>query len=312
VDASKEISMQQLMKEMEKGKNPVMPGKHCANPASPPQLDAENFDIVWFEEGDCAALLYKDEPIAVIPAWCTPGLSTTLGYSKEFVGEEFIGIKPLKDILPRLSKRIELAKKFWSDWEEESKWEQFLKSHTEVLEKAFGPHTKMYSIDNSQWPPKVILQFEQDNAYILVTVGVSIMAQPRVELFMNNFSEIRRAEWGMAISKEIADKVSIEKIGEYLSKCVCLPWDQLLWLDEGRTIECDLFPPSVLLTKQRLSAPKITLPDFRGDPVNLLWAVPLTTQEATFLQTHNSSELFPLLEKAGCTWIHKNRKNAVE
>lgn len=316
VDPSKEINMEEIMQSMQKGHNPIMPGQHCKNPSTPPEIDPLKFEIVWFQEGDCAALLHGEDIMAVIPAWCSPNFSNILGYAKEVTGPGFLGFKSLDEILPYISKRIESAKQFWNDWKDPNHWPNFLEKNIEELEKVLGPHTRYFMIDGEQWPPKGLLVFENDDTVTFVTVGVSILAQPRVELFLKDPAQVRRFELGMAFAKEIVEEVTLEKIGEFISQRVCIPWDQLCWFGEGHSFDCSILPPTadgaaieaVVLTAAQLNAPQIQLPAYQGDPVNLLWAIPVTTQELNFLRDHSSDELFPLLKDKECSWIYKPRK----
>lgn len=51
------------------GRAPMLPRDCCAHPEGAERLDPEQLAIVWFEEGDAAALLYRDEIVSVIPGW---------------------------------------------------------------------------------------------------------------------------------------------------------------------------------------------------------------------------------------------------
>jgi len=319
VEVSDAVDLKKIIEKAEEGQNPIMPGKYCHNPLDPPVFDPKKFEVVWFEEGDCAALLHNSEIVAVIPPWCSPSFSNTLGYSREFKGAEFLGFKPLTDILPHIQQRVDAARKFWDAWDKPDEWQKILDQNIQVLETSFGPHSKYFQIDGQTWPPRGLVVFEHDDKVIFVTIGVSILAQPRVELFLKDPSLYRRFELGIALSKEIADQVSLETIGEYISQRVCIPWDQLCWLGEGHTVDCKILPEmsdgskvqSILFTKDQLDAPQITLPNYNGDPVNLFWAIPISSQEFEFLNENVSDKLFPLMKKEGCSWVHKNRPSAV-
>lgn len=69
-----------------------------------------------------------------------------------------------------------------------------------------------------------------------------------------------------------------------ISGAVNIPWREITCLGHGHTITCgDALPgfPAVFLADTR-RLPDLPAPDFRpfmGDPVTLLWAVPITQKE---------------------------------
>ncbi len=55
--------------EMMRGVAPMLPAEYCVDAGPGEPLEASELRVVWFEEGDGAALLDDDDVLAVIPAW---------------------------------------------------------------------------------------------------------------------------------------------------------------------------------------------------------------------------------------------------
>src|SRR6202046_373940 len=51
------------------GRAPVMPVAHTKHPGGRPPLDPAALTVLWFEEGDGAAVLENGQLLAVIPGW---------------------------------------------------------------------------------------------------------------------------------------------------------------------------------------------------------------------------------------------------
>lgn len=66
---------------MRRGIAPLLPAKECRHPDGAVPLDSAKLEIVWFEEGDAAALLHAGEILAVIPAWS--GVDGFEGYARD-------------------------------------------------------------------------------------------------------------------------------------------------------------------------------------------------------------------------------------
>ncbi len=179
--------------------------------------------------------------------------------------------------------RIASAVDFWEYCSLEHFFDDYSEQIMTSYENVLGKHHKYFSIDGEEWPPRGIALFEKENLVIFATIGVSLIPQPRVELFVENPSEYRRMEWAMAFDKQLVEKIGLQAIGEYISFKVAAPWNELCWFGHGHTVDCDLVEklskkhfPVVALLKNLVNAPKVILPQFREDPLNLLWAIPLS------------------------------------
>jgi suppressor of fused protein SUFU len=127
----------------------------------------------------------------------------------------------------------------------------------------------------------------------LVTVGVCLRPQPAVEMAMQTAATHRRIELGIVVSDD--NPIHFERAERYLSAQSNLPWTKHTWLGPGHTVPCDAFPgtgiSAVLLQYEPPSGYNVTLPDFREDPVRLLWAVGITEQEREFALENGSNAL---------------------
>src|SRR5437899_12961113 len=55
--------------QMREGAAPMLPRPRCKHPEGAPPLSAKELAVVWFEEGDAAALLAGSIILALIPSW---------------------------------------------------------------------------------------------------------------------------------------------------------------------------------------------------------------------------------------------------
>jgi Suppressor of fused protein (SUFU) len=313
VQDSDVIDMNEIVATMQKGLAPPMPAKHCKHARTGLKIDKDQLEIVWFEEVDCAALLHRGEIMAVIPPWATPSFSDYTGYAKEFKGEPFLGIGSLEEILPDIEKRIKRAKNFWLKWSQPETWGNFLDAYMKILETHFGANTRYFAIDGGHFPPKALTVFENENTLFFITIGMSIFAQPRVELYVQQPEQFRRIELGMAVDKATLTDVSIEKIGGFISRLASMPWNQLCWFGHGQTLYNELFKNyqfnNVLFVDRDLDS--VILPDYEDDPIKLLWLIPITDKELAYQQEHSAEDLINKLESSQNSWICKPRSSVV-
>jgi len=127
--------------EARAGTAPLLPRTCCKQTKPEPMLDPDRLEIVWFEEGNGAALRYKQsdradvETLAVIPPWS--GLEGFHGYAAGCVAESPL-CWPMPDN-PKLQQRIEAAAEFWTACQ--SNEHPFTRLQPEILtayDQAFG------------------------------------------------------------------------------------------------------------------------------------------------------------------------------
>ncbi|WP_312113374.1 suppressor of fused domain protein [Brevibacillus reuszeri] len=281
---------------MEDGQAPMLSRDCCAHPDGAPRLDPDQLSIVWFEEGDAAALLYQGEVLSVIPGWAgsAPDGSSYPPYAKDCIGESPFCFPLGTPDTNGLFARIESAQKFWASWDEDP-WPAIQDQFLSAITTSLGPVKKYYAIDGGHFPPKAMVTIEKGNVTYVVTLGVSLLPQPKVEQYIETPELLRRFEFAFACETEWLAK-NEQHLLAYISGQTSLPWSYLTFLAKGHTIPCreisevDERFTSMLLAKPD-GAPDISFPVIGGDPVNLLWMIPITEDELHFAQTHSSVNL---------------------
>ena len=117
---------------------------------------------------------------------------------------------------------------------------------------------------------------------------MSFCPQPFVEMHVEDPQNFRRIELAIQLDGPLTD-VAKTKIVKQLGGLAALPWKNWTWLGNQHTCSFEALT-SVLGEHVRTvrveragSSPAtvgrmINLPDFREDPVNLLWLVPISGQ----------------------------------
>ncbi len=300
---------------MRDGNPPMLPAPPCRHPEGLPPPSPGDLTVVWFEEGDAAALLEGAEILAVLPSWA--GLGNFPGYARDCIAENPL-CWPLP-VGPSLAERIRLAREYWGLWDDDSFWEEYRDALLAPIEAALGrPHAQYFAIDQGQWPPKAILRFDLDDRSLLITLGVSVRPQPGVELVAEDPIALRRIELAAAFDPECPSD-EVLAFGRYLSAQSGYPWVQGTWLGEGHSLPCDSVPPAlggpafgaVLLTAHPAGAPRIDLPAVWGDPILLLWMIPITPEERELAVRDGSDALLGRLIAAGVGGVHRLRESVV-
>lgn len=284
---------------MRDGAAPMLPRQHCKHPDGAKLPAVASLRIVWFEEGNGAALLEQDEILAVLPAWS--GKNGFNGYARDCLSESpLCWPMPVVDTLKR---RIDRADEYWKAWDDDTYWTNYRDQQIAAYEAAFSSkHAKYYSIDGGAWPPKAMLRFDLDSGWILVTCCVSIRPQPGVELSTDDPAPLRRIELGAAFDRDCPES-EVLRFASYLSGQTEFPWSQMSWFGHGHTLPCDSTPdsiggsdfPAVLFVPANTASIPVLLPEFRGDPVNLHWMIPITESEREYAESKGSTALLELL-----------------
>ena len=303
--------------EARSGLPPLMPRTHCVDPKPQPLPAAENLRVVWLEEGNGAALVESDpntnadQILAVIPPWS--GLEGFHGYAAGCAAESPLAW-PLPDN-PKLQQRLAAADQFWNACQSDN--HPFAKLQTEVLNayrSAFSisqtssiqNQETYFSIDGGKFPPKGLVQFKIDASgetnqeitktpsLVIATVGLSLCPQPAVELFTDDPNMYRRIELAIALTdNQASDPALVDGVTRQLSSLAGYPWSHFTWLGPGHTCGlggaiagCEI---ARLVHDRQADTAKpelapVPMPSFRGDPVNLLWLIPLTTDNQAQLE----------------------------
>jgi len=310
--------------EMKQGISPMLPRTLCVNRDGLPVPNPEQLKIIWLEEGNGAALIEETPDsgemnlLAMIPPWS--GLEGFHGYASECAVESPL-CWPMPDN-PKLQQRIEQATDFWEQWKS-SQNDPFAALQPKLLsayDEHFGAANQQayFSIDGGKFPPRGLVQYtqasndQQVEQIILATVGMSVCPQPAVEIFVDDPANYRRIELAIRVPKNQFDcdsestdsttdaKLTLDRLRQSISGLANYPWSQFTWLGPGHTCSFDgaaVGCPSALLIhdhqlaqiKPHLSAggqAPISLPVFRGDPINLLWIFPIEPHIQEQLQSN--------------------------
>lgn len=277
---------------MNNGLAPMMPSPFVKHDENGIDLDEDNLSVVWFEEGDAAALLENGKIICVIPSWADRNFN---GYSlyAEGTGPFAWGLSDAYDVL---SERVKRSQKYW-DYMDSDYFTKLQDNHFNSLETFFGKYEKYFAIDNNQFPPKALITGRKDNVNYGFTAGLSALCQPTIEQYFeeNDYLNYRRLELAFACSDDFKNSSEYMKMLSYISAQTTLPWKAITWLGNGHTIPCnavDGFSAVLLLNSNVYD--EINHPvykDFMGERINNLWLIPLTSEEYEFAQSHSSEEL---------------------
>lgn len=277
---------------MGNGTAPMMPVEYCSHSSEGIDIDAEKLSIIWFEEGDAAALLEDNKLLAVIPGWAEDGF---YGYSRYAVGTGPFAWE-LINAEDNLYKRVMKSKKYW-EYLSGDYFKDIQDMHLSSLENFFGNYEKYYAIDNNKFPPKALITGMKDKVEYAFTVGVSALCQPKIEQFFEEgeANQHRKIEIGFACKDDFKNKNDYMRLLSYISGQTNLPWQEITWFGNGHTIPCnaiDNFEAMLFINDNMF--PQINSPqyeNFMGERINLLWAIPITKEEYNFLQDNDVAKL---------------------
>jgi hypothetical protein len=143
---------------------------------------------------------------------------------------------------------------------------------------------------------------------------MQLRPQPSVELHAEDPRPLRRIELALGLDRRLFD-LAPERIMAWISAQAQHPWRRLSWLGHHHTVGCDAIPtgPSgtaftgALLLRHAIGAPEVAFPPFRGDPVTLLWLVPITGDERGLADRGGREELARRLARKGHGFVHRDR-----
>lgn len=291
--------------EMKQGISPMLPRTQCVDRDAQLVPSADHLQIVWFEEGNGAALIETRpdsarKTLAVIPPWS--GLEGFHGYAAACAIDSPI-CSPMPDN-PKLNQRIERAEQFWAQWEKQPNemaefaddpFAQLQPKILQAYDKKFSndeapQEPKYFAIDGGQFPPRGLIQYETGTDIVLATVGMSVCPQPAVELLTDNPMNYRRIELALRLPTDSTPE-SIKAVTIQFSGLAAYPWKHFTWFGPGHTcVMHDAAPncDSALLVHDDQLTQSLTdrasFPDFRDDPISLLWLVPITNSDQQQLQ----------------------------
>ena len=267
--------------EMQQGIAPMLPRAYCKSPAPGQLPDSSQLRIVWLEEGNGAAMIEQTsenclQTLVIIPPWS--GVDGFSGYAAECCAESPL-CWPMPDN-PNLRQRIERADEFWQSFS--SSKNLFSQLQQSILQ-AFNRHwqtepVQYYSINGDQFPPRGLAHYRLDDCQVLTTIAMSLCPQPMVEMQVDHPARYRRIELAVKLDRQLAED-QLQGITQKLSSLASYPWSNFSWFGHGHTVMLEgVFPGVKQVTLNHDSvihqAKSVSLPEFRGDQVNLLWLTP--------------------------------------
>ena len=277
---------------MNNGTAPMMPSSFVKHDRNGINLAEDKLSVVWFEEGDGAALLENEKIICVIPSWADRNF---YGYAKYADGTAPFAWG-LYDAYNVMSKRVERSQKYWN-YMDIDYFTALQENHLTSLQSFFGEYEKYFAIDNNQFPPKALITGSKDNINYAFTLGLSALCQPEIERYFeeDDYLDFRRIELSFACTDNFKNSSEHMKLLSYMSAQTTLPWRALTWLGNGHTIPCNAIDgfSAVLLLNSNVynDIDNPVYKNFLGERINNLWLVPLTSAEYEFAQSNSSEEL---------------------
>ena len=260
---------------------PLMPKTCCASSATCDLPKEDDLNVIWFEEGNGAALLEGSELLAIIPPWS--GTEGFHGYARDCIGESRLAW-PLPNH-PQLQRRLARAAQFWLSFRDpqtdpfRALQQQQLTVYDSLLGGGIEGH--YFAIDGAKFPPRGLSVYEREDAVIGVTVAMALCPQPNVELAVESPAAFRRIELGIRLPTGLSESIYLQ-VWEALSGLAAYPWRQFQWLGTGHTVDFPVLKKvwdeeidrAALIASDTSEWP-VELPSFREDPVRLLWLQPL-------------------------------------
>ncbi|MEW5741630.1 MAG: suppressor of fused domain protein [Myxococcota bacterium] len=265
--------------DMEQGLAPLMPARFCAHPQGAPAVDPTRAKLVWLPDGNGVALFEGPDVVACTVPW--HGRKDCPGYARDAVGQAPFAWR--LEQADEIAARFRAAQRYWDSWESRVTWEEKRRAVREALERSLGPQ-QSYREEAVAWPPLGLGVFQSDRAVTVATVGMSQRPMPAVELAHAEPRLWRRVELAVALPHG-ASELLRERVADLLTLASELPWQRYTWLGHGHTVPADAFKGTpftgVLVASSAKFAGPVPLPEVDGDPVTLLWLVPVTAEELT-------------------------------
>jgi Suppressor of fused protein (SUFU) len=294
------------------GRAPIMPAGHTKHPAGRAPLDPGSLTVLWFEEGDGAAVFENGQLLAVIPGWAdmTKGMP---GYSRDIIGQTPFGWS-LDDAMEGLGPRAEQASAFWKWRDASGSWGNFQQAVLGHLLSRLGPGAHYWDAGAGKQPAVGVSErpATADRPYtVLSTVGMSCQRMPVVEQFVDEAAEYTRIELAMATS---LPSTQAARIFLWLAQ---YPWRAVTWFGPGHSVrwyhEPGTFPlgggnEAVLLLDDPGGLIGPDVPDlggfsFGGDPVRWLWVIPITERDRLLAKEQGSASLVNELAAQRRSWV---------
>jgi hypothetical protein len=307
------------------GLPPTMPASGTKHPGGRAAFDAAALEVVWFEEGDGAAVLDAGEPLCVIPVWSDMSRGIP-GYSRDATAQSPFAF-PLDEEIEEFGPRIREARAYWGWRADEGSWAGFQQSALGHLLGRLGPGGHYWHdvgrqsrggaapvpvVGVTERPPQASRSYS-----VLSTIGMSCQRMPTIELYEDDVSPQARIELAVATT------LPSQRAGSVFPWLAQYPWRSVTWFAPGDVVkwyhEARTFPlngladggtrfEGVLLLGDPARLPGPYAPDLSGftvgdDPVKWLWLVPITDEERQYAKAQGSDALIRRLAQQGRSWV---------
>ena len=278
--------------DLRNGASPMMPAEYVAHDPAGIELDEKSLNIVWFEDGDSAALLSGNDVLCIIPGWS--GMRSFHGYSKYALGAGPFAWE-IAGALEKLSVRIEYSKRLWNYFGAKEHSDAWMLTQQARAIPFVGTHENDFPISRGKFPPKVITTGERNGVVYGVTAGVSMISMPTVDFRVDGDpKDYKRIELGFAALEKYRN--ICQAMYKNLTLYSDLPWEQITFISHGNTIPLDNidgYAAVIFINARNIDG--LESPSYRdfpdGSVVNMLWAVPITLEEYNFTLEKSSEDL---------------------
>lgn len=264
---------------MDSGHAPENPIAFCRDPDGVAAPEAASLKVSWLPDGSGAALRVDGVIHAVVPP--QPPGQRVVSLSRH-AAEDSALARVLRADDP-LVQAFDEADAYWTLWEDE----RFCVAAGEAIlaqyESSWGAPANHFSIDNGQWPPRNLVQTHVGDWEVFATVGLSLVPQPNVPRSGPRGPETyRRLELAALIPVGWSEERRAPVV-QQLAQMAWFPWAKFTWLGHGHTFtlafsEADGWESCMLMTGP-LPIEKPRLGPVQGDPVNLVFLLPVAKQE---------------------------------
>lgn len=271
--------------EMEQGIPPLIPRIHCDHPEGRSIPAEDDLEIVWFEEGNGAAVLDSGSVIGIIPPWS--GVEKFAGYARDCLAETAVAW-PMPQT-NSMQRRIDRAKSFWDSFSNGNPFGELQPRLLEAFEMRFGTQQNYWAIDGEEFPNRGLLQASHKGKTTFVTVGMSLFPLPDIEMYVENPSVQRRVEIAFQVDEKHVNKQLTDEVSQSMARLASMPWRKLTWF--GHQHSCEFRLESIPGQHFALffMDPREPVLSYRDDPVQTLWLVPIDESDLNALKANNSS-----------------------
>lgn len=252
----------------------------------------EGLHITWLADGNSAVLHRNGNVLAVIPP--KAGLYAFPGFSRYAVGQNRYAWEMPEELRLHWMQQVADCDQLWEHSHAAGFWQSLQSMHLKILDGFFGKNTGYYAIDEGKYPLRAVIEGKKNGVVYGFTAFLSLFQQPEIEVYIKNGWQHSRIEFGFAAAEHLADKPKIQAYNCFMALAKYIYRDTVFFA-HGHTNTWDGIPGfhAFLFLNARaiegMESPQY--PKFMGDPINLLWAVPITKAEYDFAVQNGSGEL---------------------